>query len=95
MGHGFVLHIGPDAMAWTSDALPVAAGTVETRAFFLRYGVTHAIVFEGHHQGRQRQLAYVGARPIASVVTRPVLSRTRRTVGPTERMKVYELPRAR
>ena len=43
--HAFLLHIEPDALTWTSDALRTDAGPEEAREFVRRYGVTHAIVF--------------------------------------------------
>jgi hypothetical protein len=92
--HVFLLHIEPDALTWTSDALGTTAGPAETRAFVRRYGVTHAIIFKAS-TNRQRQLAYVGARRIGSVLARPISSRTRHEVGPPQRMDVYEIPRSR
>jgi hypothetical protein len=90
--HAFLLHIEPDALTWTSDALRTTAGPVETRAFVRRYGVTHAIIFRASTR-KARQLSYVHARRIGSVLTRPISSRTRHEVGAPQQMDVYEIPR--
>jgi hypothetical protein len=92
--HAFLLHIDADALTWTSDALRTDAGPEETRAFVRRYGVTHAIVFRSNPD-RVRQLRFLGARRIGTLLTRPISSRTRHEVGAPERMDVYELPRPR
>ena len=92
--HVFLLHIEPDALTWTSDALRSNAGPAATREFARRYGVTHAIIFRAS-TNRERQLSYLGARRIGSLLTRPISSRTRHEVGPPQRMDVYEIPRSR
>ncbi len=92
--HAFLLHIEPDALTWTSDALRTTAGPAETREFVRRYGVTHAIIFESSTY-RERQLSYVDARRIGRLLARPISSRTRHEVGAPRRMEVYKLPRSR
>lgn len=92
--HAFLLHIKPDALMWTSDALRSTAGPAETRAFVRRYGVTHAIIFAASIS-KKRQLSYMGAHKIGSLLTRSISSRTRHEVGPPQRMDVYEIPRSR
>ena len=62
----------------------------QTRAFVLRYGITHAEVFEGG--GGSTQLAAIGARPIGRVTVHNVESRTLSRRGPAQTMIVYELP---
>jgi hypothetical protein len=92
--HAFLLHIEPDALTWTSDALRTDAGPEETREFVRRYGITHAIVFSSNTD-RLRQLRYLGARKIGTVLTRPISSRTRHEVGAPQRMDVYAISRPR
>ena len=59
-----------------ADALAVDAGPEETRAFFRRYGLTHALVFRATRRAG-RSSRYVGARRIATCSSaRPVTSRT-------------------
>ena len=87
--HVFVYPFEPEAIVWSADVLPSTAGADETRAFVRRFGITHAVVFEGN---RRRQLRAVGARVIARIEARPVISRTLSELGPPQPMLVYELP---
>jgi hypothetical protein len=88
--HVFLLPIERPAVTWNADALPGAAGPAETRAFFRHYGLTHAVIFAGNTK-RQRQLRYVGARPIARITVHAVTSRARSEIGPPETMTVYRV----
>jgi hypothetical protein len=86
--HVFLLHVDRPALTWSSDALSTTAGPVETRAFFRRYRLTHAVIFSTNGR-RRRQLGYVGARAIARVTVHRVVSRTLSEIGPAESMVVY------
>ena len=88
--HVFVYPLTPEAIVWTADVLESDAGEAETRAFVRRYGITHAVVF-ADNRVRRRQLDAVGARMIARVQARPIMSRTLHELGPPETMHVYEL----
>jgi hypothetical protein len=90
LGHSFVLHVDRPALAWTSDALPTTAGPAETRAFFRRYRLTHALVFSSNAR-RRRQLGYVDAAPVRRVTVHAVTSRALARVGPEETMDVYRV----
>lgn len=92
LDHLFILHVDRPAVWWSSDALPTTAGPAPSRAFFRRYGITHAEIFDWD-VSRKRQLGYAGARPIARVTVHAVSSRTLSDVGPPETMVVYALPR--
>ena len=91
LDHVFVLHVDRPAIAWTSDALPTTAGPAETRAFFRRYGLTHALVFSWN-VGRRRQLQYVDATLVTRLAVHAVTSRALSRVGPEETMEVYRVP---
>lgn len=91
LGHLFLLHLDRPGVAWFSDALPTTAGPGPSRAFFRRYGITHAAIFDWDVR-RKRQLGYAGARPIARLTVHAVSSRTLAEVGPPETMVVYALP---
>lgn len=91
LDHLFLLHLDRPAVYWSSDVLPTTAGPVESRAFFRRFGITHAEIFDWD-VSRKRQLGYAGARPIARVTVHAVSSRTLSEVGPPETMVVYALP---
>ena len=86
--HVFVYPFEPDAIVWSSDVLESTAGADEMRSFVRRLGITHAVVFEGN---RRTQLEAVGARVIARIEARPVVSRTLSELGPPEPMLVYAL----
>jgi hypothetical protein len=88
--HVFVYPFDPEAIVWSADVLESSAGEAETRAFVRRFGITHAVVF-ANNSVRRRQLDAVGARVIARVQSRPVVSRTLSELGPPEPMLVYEL----
>ena len=88
--HVFVYPFEPEAIVWSADVLESNAGEAETRAFVRRFGITHAVVF-ADNRVRRRQLDAVGARVIARVQARPVVSRTLSELGPPETMLVYEL----
>ena len=88
----FALPLDRPAVVWTADVLETTAGPEETRAFIRRFGITHAAVFADGVR-RRRQLAAVGARPIARIEVRPVVSRTLSELGPAQPMLIYELPR--
>jgi hypothetical protein len=90
--YAFLLHIDPETVMWTSDALRTTAGSTETRDFFRHYNVTYAIIFE-QNVTRKRQLAYVNARRIGTVVAHPIRSRARHEVGAPELLEIYEIPR--
>jgi hypothetical protein len=92
LDHVFVLHVDRPALTWNADALPGSAGPVETREFVRRYGVTHALVFASNTT-RKRQLAYAGARHIARITARPVISRTLGDKRPPETLDVYRIER--
>ena len=93
--HAFLLHIEPDALTWTSDALRTTAGPEETREFVRRYGVDARDHLRGEHRPRiasSRTSARAGS---GDSLARPISSRTRHEVGAPQRMDVYELPRPR
>jgi hypothetical protein len=92
LDHVFVLHVDRPALTWNADALPGSAGPRETREFVRRYGITHALVF-ATNTTRVRQLGYVGARRVARITARPVISRTLGDKGPPEALDVYEIGR--
>ncbi|MGH3131931.1 MAG: hypothetical protein ACRDNX_14040, partial [Gaiellaceae bacterium] len=89
--HVFALHVDRPTVVWTSDVLESTAGPVETRAFFRRFRLTHAAVFESDAT-RRRQLGYVRAERVARVMVRPVASRTLNELGPSEPMLVFAVP---
>jgi hypothetical protein len=91
LGHLFLLHADRPAVYWSSDVLPTTAGPAESRAFFRRFGITHAEVFDWD-VARKRQLGYAGARPIARLTVHAVTSRTLAEIGPPETVVVYALP---
>jgi hypothetical protein len=91
LGEIFVLHVDRPAIAWTTDALPTTAGRAETRAFFRRYRLTHALIFSTDG-ARRRQLGYVGASLVGRLRVHAVTSRTLSRRGPEERMEVYRVP---
>lgn len=90
LGHAFVLHVDRPAMTWTGEALRPNAGREETREFFRRYGITHALVFTDDAP-RTRQLGYVGGERIARLTVHAVTSRALSRVGPEETMDVYRV----
>ena len=71
------------------DLLPEEAGAEATRAFVEREGVTHLAVLE-RQAARRRQAEAVGARLLARVPVRSVVSRTRSEFLP-QTMLVYAL----
>jgi hypothetical protein len=71
--------------------LSTTAGPRETGAFARRYGLTHAAVLESNRGSRARQLSYLGARLIARVPVRTIVSRTRSEAGPPDTLLVYRL----
>ena len=90
LDHAFVLPVERPAMTWTLEALAPDAGPEETREFFRRYGLTHALVFTTNTT-RIRQLGYVDAIRIRRLVVHPITSRTLNRVGPPETMDVYRV----
>jgi hypothetical protein len=89
VAHVFLLHIERPALTWNADALPGKAGSGETRAFFRRYGLTHAVIFPD--PVKRRQLRYVGATRVARITVHPVTSRALSRSGPAETMEVYRV----
>lgn len=90
LDHVFVLHVDRPAIAWTSDALPTSAGPGETRRFFRRERLTHALVFASS-TAKQRQLKYVGATLVTRLTVHAVTSRALSRVVPAEPMEVYRV----
>jgi hypothetical protein len=90
LDHAFVLPVERPAMTWSVEALETDVGPAETRAFFRRYGLTHALVFTANTP-RIRQLGYVDAVRIRRLVVHPITSRTLNRVGPPETMDVYRI----
>jgi hypothetical protein len=90
LGHVLVLHVDRPTIAWTADALPLPATRSDILAFFGRYDLTHAAVFE--RSAQRAALERVGARRLARITVRPVASRARAQLGPPTTMLVYELP---
>jgi len=91
LGHILGLYLDRPYVLWTSDVLSTTAGPRETGAFARRYGLTHAAVLESNRGSRARQLSYLGARLIARVPVRTVVSRTRSEAGPPDTLLVYRL----
>jgi hypothetical protein len=89
--HVFVHPFEAEAIVWSADVLESTAEEADARAFVRRFGITHAVVF-ADNDVRRRQLDSVGARVIARVEARPVVSRTLSELGEPEPMLVYALP---